>query len=173
MNAAHTLTSRDPAYRWGASLMLLAAGIILTALGFEFIGRYAPCPLCLQQRWAYYAGIPIAFAALAILATGKPKIAGLLFFAVALGFLANAGLGVYHAGAEWGFWPGPQTCASQALPLGSTGGGVLGGLDNVPLPSCDKAPLRVLGLSFAGWNVVASMLLMMLGIKAAFAASDR
>ena len=24
--------------------------------------------------------------------------------------LYGAGLGVYHAGAEWGFWPGPTDC---------------------------------------------------------------
>ena len=29
-------------------------------LDFQWAG-YAPCPLCLQQRWAYYAAIPLAF----------------------------------------------------------------------------------------------------------------
>ena len=76
-------------YRIGALVLFVAVGAILTALGFEHIGGYQPCPLCLQQRWAYYAGIPLLFAALVLVASHKPKMAAVLFFLVALAFLAN------------------------------------------------------------------------------------
>ena len=164
----------DAAYRWGAFVMLTAAAAIVAALLFQYVGGYAPCPLCLQQRWAYYAGIPASFLALVLLSTGRWRIAALLLFAVALGFLANAGLGVYHAGAEWKFWDGPDSCAAAGplKPLGSGTGGLLGKLDT-KVVRCDEAPWRLFGLSFAGWNVVISLTLTIAAIKAAFASAER
>ena len=41
---------------------LEAAGVLATIAGawvFEYFG-YLPCELCLKQRWAYYAGVPLA-----------------------------------------------------------------------------------------------------------------
>ena len=165
----------DAAYRWGALMMLTATAAIIAALLFQYVGGYAPCELCLQQRWAYYAGIPAAFLSLVLLSAGRPRVAALLLFAVALAFLANAGLGVYHAGAEWKFWDGPQTCsaAGKLAPLGGKAGGLLGSLDSVKVQRCDEAAWRFAGLSFAGWNVLISFGLMVAGIKAAFASADR
>src|SRR5690606_17476921 len=110
MPATLPVPERDSAYRWGASVLVAAIAIILTALGFEYIGGYRPCPLCLQQRYAYYAGIPVLFGALVLVSTGHRRWAGFLFAIVAAGFLVNAGLGVYHAGVEWKLWAGPDTC---------------------------------------------------------------
>jgi len=115
---------RGPAYRAGGAALFLAAAVILTALGFEHFGGYAACPLCLQQRYAYYAGVPALFCALVLLSAGRTNAAAAIFVLVALAFLANAGLGTYHAGAEWKFWPGPDTCGATAQPL-STGAGDL------------------------------------------------
>ena len=53
--------TRSPAYRMGALVLFAAAAVILTALAFERFGGYTPCPLCLQERWAYYASIPALF----------------------------------------------------------------------------------------------------------------
>ena len=38
---------RSAAYRYGGTALFLAAAVILTALGFEYLAGYAPCPLCL------------------------------------------------------------------------------------------------------------------------------
>ena len=69
-----TLAAPDPtvhsAYRFGAMALLLAASGILIALAFEHIGGYVPCPLCLEQRYAYYAGVPLLFLALVALSAG-------------------------------------------------------------------------------------------------------
>ena len=100
----------EPAYQAGGFVLLLALGVILAALGFEYLGGHVPCPLCLQQRFAYYIGVPVTFVALVLLASGQATAARWLFLAVAMVFLANAALGVYHAGAEWKFWAGPSTC---------------------------------------------------------------
>lgn len=150
---------REPAYRWGAAILFAAAAIILAALGFEHIGGYRPCPLCLQQRYAYYAGIPLLFGALALMSAEQRRFAGGLFALVAAGFLVNAGLGVYHAGVEWKLWPGPETCQLALEPLTSGPGGLLKQLETVRVIRCDEAPWQFLGLSFAGWNAVLSLLL--------------
>ena len=149
---------RGPAYRAGGAALFLAVAVILTALGFEHLGGYVACPLCLQERWAYYAGIPALFIALVLLSAGRTNVAAVIFLAITLAFLANAALGTYHAGAEWKFWPGPETCAG-AQPISTGAGGLFKDLATTRVIRCDEAPWHFLGLSFAGWNVVASLLL--------------
>jgi disulfide bond formation protein DsbB len=144
--------------RTGLLVLLAAVAVIATALAFEHLGGYTPCPLCLQERYSYYAGIPALLLALLLLSAGHRGAASALFALVALGFIANAALGIYHAGAEWKFWPGPETCgASQPLSQGA--GGLFKDLANTRVIRCDEASWRFLGLSFAGWNVIASILL--------------
>jgi disulfide bond formation protein DsbB len=161
----------DPAYKAGATALMLTILVIATAFAFEYIGGYAPCPLCLMQRYAYFAGIPLLFLALVLVATDRAGWAAAVFFIAALAFLANAGLGIYHAGAEWKFWPGPDTCAGATAPLGGGSGGLLQQLETTRVIRCDEAPWTLFGLSFAGWNVVTSFLIFVACLQAAFAAS--
>lgn len=149
------LRTISPLHAGGAALAL-AIATILAAHAFESIGGYIPCPLCLQQRYAYYVGIPLLAGALALLTVNKRTIAVVLFAATAVAFLANAGLGAYQAGAEWKFWDPPATCAAPSnlptLTLDAKG------LNRQPV-SCGVASWRMFGLSFAGWNMVASLVL--------------
>jgi disulfide bond formation protein DsbB len=163
--------SRSPAYQAGSFALFLAAGAIAGAWLFEFAG-YAPCPLCLTQRWAYYAGVPVLFAALALVSGGNRRAAIWLFGLAALMFLANAGLGVYHAGAEWKFWPGPDTCAGGVQGLSSNAGDLLKQIETTKVIRCDEPAIRIFGLSLAGWNVIASLLIFAGAAQAALAASD-
>lgn len=158
---------KTSAYWMGALALLVSVGVILTALGFEHIGGYLPCPLCTMQRYAYYAAIPLLFLALVLLAAERPGLARLIFVLVALAYLANAGLGVYHAGAEWKFWPGPATCAAASGDLATSAGSLLKDLERVQVIRCDEAAWRLAGLSFAGWNVLISLLLCAVSLRAA------
>jgi len=150
-------------------LLVASAATILTALGFEHIGGYEPCALCLRERIPYYIALPLAAVTLlaAVLKAPRPLMA-LLFGLLTLLMLVSAWLGIYHAGVEWDLWEGPASCGATSGPadagsmLNSLQGGNTG-------PSCDEAVWRFLGLSFAGWNVVASAFLFavaFLGIKA-------
>jgi disulfide bond formation protein DsbB len=163
--AAHDPTGHS-AYRTGALALLLAAAGILSALGAEHLGGLKPCELCLEQRYAYYAGIPLLFLALVALTAGLQRAAVALFVLVALAFLANAALGVYHAGVEWQFWPGPAAC-SGSQQLTTNAGNMLDALKTTNVVRCDQAAWRMFGLSFAGWNVIASLLIAFLGLRAA------
>lgn len=81
--------------------------------------------------------------------------------------LYGASLGVYHSGVEWGWWPGPADCGGAA---GQTtdASNLLSDLNAIKPPACNEAALRVLGLSFAGWNVIASVLLAVGCLRGAF-----
>ncbi len=159
----HTQASASRRLLWLALLMLaIAAATILGALGFEHIGGYQPCALCLMQRTPYYVGVPVAaLTALAIIfAAPRPAVAALFGIFAAL-MLYGDGLAVYHSGVEWGFWEGPASCAPT---VGVTSAAdMLNQLQNAHAPSCTEAPWRMLGLSFAGWNVLVSALLAVFG----------
>jgi disulfide bond formation protein DsbB len=146
--------------------LLLVAAAILGALAFQHIGGILPCELCLKQRYAYYAGAPLLFAALVLLSAGQRRFAALVFVVVALAFLANAALGVYHAGVEWHFWPGPDACTG-AQNLSTSVGGLLNSLPSTSVIRCDEAAWRLGGISLAGWNVVVSLLVLFLSLRAA------
>jgi disulfide bond formation protein DsbB len=134
-----------------AVLFGLALLTILTAHAFEQFGGYAPCPLCLQERYAYYFAVPAALIAFFAARGEAFGFTRLVLVLIAIGFVLNAALGVYHAGAEWKFWPGPETCAGGFdLTWGQEG------IVDTPVIRCDEAPWHFLGLSFAGWNAVAS-----------------
>lgn len=153
-------------------VMLGALAAILTALWFQHYGGYAPCALCLQQRYAYYAGIPLAGLSFLFFMLGRTTLAVALLAICGIGFFLNAGLGAYHAGVEWKWWPGPDSCGGGDL--SSVGGNLLESLQNAKAVSCNDAPWRFLGLSFAGWNVLISLDLAigaLLGVRNARTAS--
>jgi disulfide bond formation protein DsbB len=145
-----TLSSRQSAL----AIATIGTATIATVWAFQIFAGLSPCPLCLQQRWPYYAAIPIT---LLIFLQGSRSVvlarSGLLL--IALIMLAGAALALYHAGVEWRWWPGPQSCAAGA-------GGLSGGLPDLSsarVIRCDEAPWRFLGLSFAGWNFLISTFL--------------
>jgi len=144
-----------------ANALFLAMAMAMTvaaALGFEHIGGYIPCKLCLEQRWPYYVGAPLmAIAALSgVLRWPLALTRGLLLLGGLL-MVYSLYLGVKHSGVEWGFWAGPTDCGAVAGGLDTGTDGILDALDAYVPPSCDSAALRVLGLSFAGWNAVVSL----------------
>jgi disulfide bond formation protein DsbB len=135
----------------------VAFATILLAHIFERFG-YAPCPLCLQERYAYYFGVPATIAAFFAARAESFTLARVLLVLAGLAFLVNAGVGVYHAGVEWKWWEGPTTCAGgTAVEWGQ--GGVAGTIEHPQVVSCSEASWRMLDLSFAGWNAVISALL--------------
>ena len=117
-----------------------------------------------MQRTPYYVGVPVA----ALTRAGGPvrvrrgSLIAALFAIFAALMLYGGGLAVFHSGVEWGFWQGPASCAPS---IGvDSAADMLNQLENAHAPSCTDAPWRILGLSFAGWNVLVSALLVVLGV---------
>ena len=167
---------RPTGFRQTLAAGLLLAGTAITvgsALFFQYVGGFIPCALCLQERIPYYVSIPIALAAFAAAAGRAPAtITRLLLLAIGLIMVVSLYLAVFHAGVEWHLWQGPTDCAQVAGgDLGS--GDLLAAIDAIRPPSCSEAAARFLGLSFAGWNAVASALFAAVGLRSAFAKADR
>ena len=155
--------------RWRLIAVLVAAAMLATAHAFETFGGYAPCTLCLRQREVYWTilGLGAAFMVL-VRMPGGPRWREATCWVLGLAFLVGCGVAVYHAGAEWKFWPGPQACASA----GGSGfnaadmDAFLKG-DKIRPPACDEAAWVFAGLSMAGWNAVISLGLAVLSVVAA------
>lgn len=167
----HTLRMTNPApalLRFRLLILLafgLGLGAIVGAWGFQVIGGYVPCKLCLQERVFYYVGLPPLLLALAI-AKASPRLARLLALLGGLTFLAGTGLGVYHVGAEWGFWLGPADCGGGTAPV-TNAADLLAQMKSTRLVSCSEASIDLFGLSFAGWNAVVSAVVAVLSLAAA------
>jgi disulfide bond formation protein DsbB len=151
-----------------AAVLVLGLATILGAWGFQLIGGYVPCKLCLEQRVPYYVGLPMALAALlAALAGAKPTVVRMLLIVAGLTFAIGIYLGTYQAGAEWKLWAGPTDCGATGSGTQSTAD-LLNQLKNIHVVSCTEASWRFLFLSFAGWNAVASVVLVAIAIWGAF-----
>jgi len=155
-----------------AALRLKTAGLWLAIVSAVTIGAmlvlqygygYAPCKLCLTERLPYYAAVPLGLIALFV----PERLARVALGLAALGLLYGAGVGVYHAGAEWGFWPGPSDCGGGTGANPGQIGDFLNALQSTKVVDCSVAALRFLGVSLAGWNAVLAFALAALAGTAA------
>lgn len=146
------------------NLMLYAAlgslALLLGAFAFQMLG-YAPCKLCLWQRWPHGAAIGIGALVLVL----GPLV--LLGVAGVLAALTTAGVGVYHTGVERGFWEGPKSCSGDTNSLSGLSGNDLLSTDvENTIVMCDEVAWAFAGLSMATWNAVFSLFLAWLWLKA-------
>ncbi|MDK9697822.1 MAG: disulfide bond formation protein B [Siculibacillus sp.] len=158
MNLLHTRFLDVDRPRESIALLLAFASLAVVgaAWSFEYLG-FVPCKLCLIQRQPYYMAIPIALVAWGVERIAGPRWVTRLLLVVLAGlYLWGGSVGFYQAGAEWGYWPGPADCAGGGATIPTAASDLLGSLSKVKVVDCTKAQIRILGLSFAGWNVLAS-----------------
>mgnify|MGYP006281871119 CR=1 FL=1 len=53
MNPVSALLALIRPDRWPLAGAAGSGALLLGALAFEYVGRYPPCPLCIDQRWAH------------------------------------------------------------------------------------------------------------------------
>ncbi|MBT9245330.1 disulfide bond formation protein B [Gemmobacter fulvus] len=145
-------------------LVLIASGgsaaLLLGALGFQYLGGLAPCPLCILQRWPHLAAVLIG--ALALWLGGR-----LLPLLGALAALTTAGIGLFHAGVELKWWEGLQSCSSGSIAGLSAADLLDPSKDIAAVVRCDAIAWQMFGLSMAGWNMVISLGLALVWLAAA------
>jgi len=134
-----------------------SAALLLGAWGFQALG-YAPCKLCLWQRWPH--GVAVIVGLLALLIPLR-----ILPLAGAIAAATSGAIGVYHTGVERGWWPGPDTCTSAPVD-NLTAEQLMEQIMNAPLVRCDEIAWQFLGLSMAGWNAILSFTLAAIWIAA-------
>ncbi|MDE0381752.1 MAG: disulfide bond formation protein B [Rhodospirillales bacterium] len=143
--------------QWGAGravpLLVAAgsAGLLLGAYLSQHVGGLAPCPLCLIQRYPHFAVLGLGLAAVFVGGRGRVALLGLS----GLALLVTAGYGVYHAGVEQGWFA--SACAAPAA--GGSLEDIKAQIMAAPLTRCDEVPWSLIGVSLAGWNAIASVLM--------------
>ena len=158
-SSSHPRDRANAALIAALAITAIAAITLAGAWFFQLVLDIRPCPLCLEQRYAYYLVVPLGALIALGAARGVPRAALVAGFAViALATLWNAGLGAYHSGVEWGFWQGPAECSGPVGNLGSAGD-LLQRLDSAKVIRCDEVQWRFLGLSLAGYNLLISLLM--------------
>ena len=159
MRAMRKLSLRQRIALTGAA----AFAVIATALASEIYGGLIPCALCLKQRVPYYLALPLLGVAYAY-APRAPLAARGLLVTIGVVFLIGAGLGIYHAGIEYGSWAGPATCGGGAGLSNSTDA-LFKALQSGSMVRCDAPAWTLFGISLAGYNASASLGLAMLALS--------
>jgi disulfide bond formation protein DsbB len=150
----------------GKQLGMLAAGgsaiLLLAAFVFQTLG-YAPCAMCIWQRYPH----GVAIAAGALLAVGLSPV-GIMVIGAAAAATTSA-IGVYHTGVERDWWQGPTSCTGSGLDLSNlSGSDLLPSASSGPstLVMCDEVAWEFLTLSMASWNALWSAALVGLWLLA-------
>ena len=117
------------------------------ALGSQYIGGLYPCEMCHWQRWPHEAAIGLAILAFFV----KPPVRTALIALAGVAILISGGIGVFHAGVEYGWWQGLTSCTNTAQ------GGSLADIMSAPLVRCDVPQWTLFGVSLAGFNAIFSI----------------
>lgn len=164
MGSIHGFVCRQ----WPLLAGLISAAMLAVAHGFEQFGGLAPCVLCLRQREVYWTALTVAVVGFLLQRVScRPWLVRTVCVALAACFAVGVGFAVYHAGAEWKWWPGPKACASTGATVSAQSMSDLLAGGRVNMPHCDEAPWVFLGLSMAGWNAVVSLGLVVVSLYAA------
>jgi disulfide bond formation protein DsbB len=139
-----------PSGRVLAILGGLAAAALVVAWTLQYGMGFAPCHLCLWERWPYWGVIGLALAGLLL---DRPRLALAL---AALVLLGGAVLSFYHVGVERGLFALPASCvaAGRATTIEELRRQLV-----TARPTCDQVTAEFLRLSLATWNALFSLAL--------------
>jgi len=139
-----------------AGFVLTASAVVLgAALLSQYWGGLAPCELCLLQRWPW--GVAIVISLVIVLVGGRtalPWVAAVL----AIVFAASVVFAFYHVGVEHKWFAGPSACTANttgSMTLEQMKQQILG---TAPV-MCDRVQWSLFGVSLAGWNLLASLIM--------------
>jgi disulfide bond formation protein DsbB len=140
-----------------AAVLAGSAALLMGALLFQYWGGLPPCPLCILQR---YFHIAVAVLAGAAFLAPDPRWRTLLLGLTALVLLGSAGMALFHVGVEAKWWEGLPGCSGAGFGgISDDPSKLIQSAGKGPAARCDQVPWSFLGLSLAGWNIVASLVL--------------
>lgn len=129
---------------------LIPAGLLAGAYGAQYFGGLYPCEMCWWQRYPHFAAVPLALLGFLV---GNPMLKRICVALAAFAILTSGLIGGFHAGVEYGWWPGLSTCST--VPTGSAKE-VMDAILHAPTIRCDVAPWTLFGISLAGFNFLLS-----------------
>jgi disulfide bond formation protein DsbB len=136
---------------------LLGSGALLGgALFFQYVMGFPPCEMCHWQRWPHIVAMVAGLAAFA--SSSRPRLAT-TFVVVAIAAIAvSSAIGIFHAGVEYRWWAGPQSCTGT-VPTGLSPEELKKYLFGAKMVRCDAIVWSLFGISMAGWNAILSAIL--------------
>ena len=139
-----------------AGFVLVVSAVVLGAALFsQYWGGLAPCELCILQRWPWAVAITISIVALFV---GSRRSLPWVALVLGLVFIVSAGFAFYHLGVEQHWFPGPSACTSStAAP--ATLEEMRQRILNAQVVRCDQPRWSLYGVSLAGWNLLASLVI--------------
>lgn len=164
MSAAPHVPVADRSRLLAVAAFVLAFLAIAGAWASQLFMGLVPCELCLEQRMAYYFGLPILLVALLLWSRVPRSVWLALMLAAAAVFVWGTYMGGYHAGVEYGFWPGPTACTGLGVEVNFSD---LTHIDDAKVIPCDKVQFRFLGITLAGYNTLVSLATVLLIATAA------
>jgi len=139
--------------------MALVAAASFGALGLAYIAQYGfalwPCNLCWGQRVPY--ALALVFALISLTPAVDAPTRRVVAFHCAGLFLFNAGLAFYHVGVEQKWWEGPAECVGR--PMNYSINDLAAALTQTGRTGCDEIAFQLFGISMAGYNVIAGLIL--------------
>ena len=153
----------DKGYAATAAMAAAAGAILATVYVAQYGFDLWPCALCYVQRVPY--ALALVMSALSLMPAVDAPSRRIVLFHLAGLFVLDAGFALYHTGVEMHWWLGPTAC---------TGGTVAGSVDELAAalakpgnPKCDEPAFLFLGISMAGYNVIAALILAAASLGAA------
>ncbi len=153
-----------PSQRTALFLLFLASiAVLATVLLAQYVGGLQPCELCYDERWPYYA---VALLTLFALLIRRPSFGTAMLKLSALIFAAGTLLGAYHVGVEQHWIAGPSACTGDLSRANSIAALQQALEARQPVP-CDVVQWSLHGISLAGLDFIAALLLMLFAFGAA------
>jgi disulfide bond formation protein DsbB len=134
-------------------VLVASLGALATALTAQYWGGLHPCILCLYQRWPYGIAIALAIIALLLGRGARGWVVGL----AGLVFLVGAGIAAFHVGVEQGWWQGTAQCGDSGTPNSIEA--LRAQIMAAPVVRCTDIAWQLGGISMAGFNLLASIVL--------------
>ncbi|MGH7117006.1 MAG: disulfide bond formation protein B [Stellaceae bacterium] len=136
-------------------VMVVGAAVLGAVLLAQYWGGLAPCELCLKERWPWAVAIVIAF--VAVLTGSRPAMPWVALLLAAV-FAVSTALAFYHVGVEKHWFEGPSACTATA-DTPTTLAQLAAQLRHQQPVRCDEPAWSLIGVSLAGWNLVASLVM--------------
>jgi disulfide bond formation protein DsbB len=153
----------DKGYAATAAVTASAAAI----LAVVYIAQYGfdlwPCSLCYVQRVPYV--LILLLGALSLMPAVDQRSRRVVLFHLFGLFVLGAVAAMYHTGVEMHWWQGPTACSGTINDVSLDD--LTSALSKPAHPTCDQPAFMFMGISMAGYNFVASVILALFTLGAA------
>ena len=154
---------RDGARAFPIFVLVTSSIVMAIVLLSQYWGGLAPCELCLTERWPWDVAIVVSFVAVMV---GSRAALPWVALMLAVVFLVGSGLAFYHVGVEHHWFAGPVACTATTATPTSLEALKTQLMRQQPV-RCDEPAWTLFGISLAGWNLLASLVMTAVCLAAA------